>query len=166
MGHLAGIERDGANPLDCVVELAESRAWLVDRTCADAVSMTVEAVWGDLDLSLSWREDLEGLQLSCSYDLKSKPQAREEIGRLVTLINEQLCFGHFDLWRGDGSVHFRNSLMLAGGAEANAAQCEALIGNAVHTCERYFPAFQFVLWAGKKAEDAMESTLLETAGEA
>ena len=166
MGHLASMERDGANPLDCVVELAESRAWAVDRSGEDEVNMIVAAAWGDLMLNMSWREDLEGLHLACSYDLKVKPSSREEVGRLVTLINEQLYFGHFDVWRGDGSVHFRNSLMLAGGAEANEAQCEAMISNAVGACERYFPAFQFVLWAGKSAEDAIAATLLETVGEA
>jgi hypothetical protein len=166
MGQLASIERDGANPLDCVIELAEAREWAVDRAGADEVAMVVSAAWGDLALSLNWREDLEGLQLACTYDIKAPPQAREEVARLVTLINEQLYFGHFDIWRDDGSVHFRNGLILAGGAEANEAQCDTLISNAIVNCERYFPAFQFVIWAGKRAEEAIESTLLETVGEA
>ena len=65
-----------------------------------------------------------------------------------------------------GSLVFRNSLLLSGGAEANDAQCEALIRYAVETCERYFPAVQFVVWGGRSAEDALESSMIETMGEA
>jgi hypothetical protein len=61
---------------------------------------------------------------------------------------------------------FRNGLLLTGGAQATEAQCEALIDLALDACERYFPAFQFVIWAGKSADDAMRSCLIETMGEA
>ena len=66
----------------------------------------------------------------------------------------------------DGSVLLRNSLMLAGGARVTDAQCEALIRIAIETCERYYPSLQFVVWAGKSAEEALESSLLDTMGEA
>ena len=81
-------------------------------------------------------------------------------------INEQLLVGHFDLWHLDGSLVFRNNLLLSGNAEANDAQCEALIRFAVDTCERYFPAVQFVVWAGQPAEQALESAMIDTWGEA
>ena len=85
---------------------------------------------------------------------------------MVTLINEQLYFGHFDLWATEGTLLFRNGLLLTGGAVATEGQCEALIDLALDACERYFPAFQFVIWAGKSADDAMRSCLIETMGEA
>ena len=37
---------------------------------------------------------------------------------------------------------------------------------AVAACDRYFPAFQYVLWAGKSAREALATALFETAGEA
>ena len=61
---------------------------------------------------------------------------------------------------------FRNSLLLTGQADLNEAQCEALVHTGLDACERYFPAFQFAIWAGKSAEDAIRSSLLETVGEA
>ena len=81
-------------------------------------------------------------------------------GAALGLVNEQLYFGHFDIWRQDGSIVFRNGLILAGGAEANEAQCESLIRIAIEACERYFPPLQFVMWAGKSAEEAIASSLL------
>jgi hypothetical protein len=41
-----------------------------------------------------------------------------------------------------------------------------VLGTAVDTCERYFPAFQFVLWAGKSAREALDAAMFETSGEA
>ena len=41
-----------------------------------------------------------------------------------------------------------------------------LLGTALDCCERYFPAFQFVVWAGKGAREALDAAMFETAGEA
>ena len=47
---------------------------------------------------------------------------------------------------------------------------EAMAGRAIKAaidaCERYYQAFQFVVWAGKNAREALEGALLETVGEA
>ena len=37
---------------------------------------------------------------------------------------------------------------------------------AIHACERYYPAFQFVVWAGKSAPEAMSAAMFDTEGEA
>ncbi len=160
------IEFDTTNPLDTVERLAADNDWFVDRPADDEVNMIVEGSWTDLHVSLNWREDLEGLHLACSFDMKVPLGRRAEVSRLVTMINEQLYFGHFDIWQSDGALMFRNGLLLTGGAEILEAQCEALISLAIEACERYFPAVQFVIWAGKSAEDAIQSSLLETQGEA
>jgi len=60
---------------------------------------------------------------------------------------------------------FRHALVLAG-VPASGRQCEAVLASALDSCERYFPAFQFVIWAGKSAREAMESAMFETTGEA
>ena len=45
-------------------------------------------------------------------------------------------------------------------------QCETMLRVSVEACERYFQAFQFVIWAGKTAREALDSVLFETEGEA
>lgn len=166
MASLQSLLRDTSNPLDRVEHIAHGHEWFIDRSAEDEVNMIVAATWGDVSISIHWREDFESLHIACSYDFKVPPPRREEIGRLLSLVNEQLYFGHFDIWRQDGSVLLRNSLMLAGGARVTDAQCEALIRIAIETCERYYPSLQFVVWAGKSAEEALESSLLDTMGEA
>jgi hypothetical protein len=154
------------NPIDRVERLAEREKWAIDRTSDDEVVMTVSGGWCDLNLSLSWRSDLEAVMVACTYDLRVPPPRKEEIIRLVNLVNSQIIHGHFDFWADAGVIMFRNSLSLAGGAEANDAQCEALIGDAVGACQRYYPAVQFAVWAGHDAHKALSSALLETHGEA
>jgi len=86
--------------------------------------------------------------------------------RLLSLVNEQLWIGHFDLWSKEGVVMYRQTLLLSGGAEPNSAQVEGMLENAVDSCERYYQAFQFVVWAGKSAAESLETVMFETVGEA
>ena len=37
---------------------------------------------------------------------------------------------------------------------------------AVSACDRYYQAFQFILWAGKSAREALDGAMFETQGEA
>jgi len=56
--------------------------------------------------------------------------------------------------------------VLPGGITASSAQCESMLCQAIQACERYFPAFQFVVWAGKSATEAMDAAMFDTSGEA
>jgi hypothetical protein len=42
----------------------------------------------------------------------------------------------------------------------------AILAAGVEACERFYPAFNFLLWAGKTPEEAAQAALFETAGEA
>jgi hypothetical protein len=166
MGTHAASYQDQPNPLDRVERLAESRRWPMERTGDDEVVMAISGGWCNLHLSLCWRDDLEALQFACSYEMKVPDQRHAEAMKLLSLINAQLLHGHFDFWATDGLITFRHSLLLCGGAEANDAQCDALIRIGIDACQRYYPALQFVIWAGQSAEAALENALLETHGEA
>jgi hypothetical protein len=155
-----------ANPLDRVEMLAEQRHWPLDRMSEYEAVMTVSGGWCNLDLCFAWRDELELLQSTCSFDLRV-PEARQtEVMRLICFINARLVQGHFDFWPKEGTVLFRESLSLAGAAEANESQCDALIRAGLENCQRYYPAMQLVIWAGQTAEKAIENALLETVGEA
>jgi hypothetical protein len=82
------------------------------------------------------------------------------------MINEQLWLGHFDLWDREKVVMYRHGVLLSGGATLNPEQCEGLLKAATDACERYYQAFQFVVWAGRSAADALETVVFETAGSA
>ncbi len=84
---------------------------------------------------------------------------------MIALINEQLWLGHFDVWPQDGLLLYRHGLML-NKADLTVEQCEALIASGLEASESYYQAFQFVVWAGKSASDALSSAMFQTAGQA
>lgn len=157
-------ERTG-HPVDLLEAIASTHDWAFERSTEDELSLCVAGTWSDYQISLNWRDDLEALHLACAVDLKVTDTRLSEVYRLMATINEQLWIGHFDLWRTESLLLFRHVLML-NGADPTEAQCEALIHCALDACERYFQAFQFVIWAGKTAEESLASTMFETEGQA
>jgi hypothetical protein len=154
------------HPLDVVERLASLRDWIFDRAETDEMSVSVSGGFADYHVAFTWIEDVEALHVACAFDLKVPERRRASILQLVSAINEQLWVGHFDLWTSENVVMFRHSLLLTGGAEPTSAQCETLLRVSVEACERYFQAFQFAMWAGKSAREALDSVLFETEGEA
>jgi hypothetical protein len=154
------------NPLDVVEHMAAGNNWPFERAGEDEIGLVVTGRWTNYQVSFTWMGDIEALHLACAFDVKVPDTRLAEVQQLIGLINEQLWIGHFDVWTQTGVVMFRHALVLAGGVAASGRQCEAMLGTALDSCERYFPAFQFVIWAGKSARAAMDSAMFETAGEA
>lgn len=154
------------HPLDVVERVAALRDWAFDRAEHDEMSVAVRGAQADYQVAFTWIEDVEALHVACAFDLRVPERRRGEILQLVSMINEQLWVGHFDLWSSEGVVMFRHALLLTGGAEPRKEQCEMLMRAAVEACERHYQAFQFIIWAGKSARESLDSVLFETEGEA
>jgi hypothetical protein len=154
------------NPLDVVERLASHNDWSFERASDDEITILVTGRWTDYQLSYTWMDDIEALHLACAFDMKVPERRRADVQALISMINERLWVGHFDLWPAEGMIMFRHALVLAGGTEASDKQCESLLSTALETCERYFTAFQFVVWAGKTAKEALDAAMFETSGEA
>jgi len=160
----SGYERVN-NPIDLVEQLAASHDWTCDRASNDELTLVVAGTWTDYHVSLNWRDDLQALHLACAFDFKVPSNRLNEMYRLVAQINEQLWLGHFDLWTQEGLIMFRHALLL-NGSVATPAQCEAMLKAALEASERYYQAFQFVVWAGKESREALVSTMFDTEGQA
>ena len=157
------IARD-LHPVDVIEHVATANDWSFERTGEDEIAISVAGNWANYHVSFSWMEDFEALHLACAFDLKV-PEARTlEVMRLLSLINEQMLIGHFDLWEQEGAIMFRQALLLAGGAEPTSQQVEVLLSSATEACECYFQAFQFVVWSGASAREALANVLFETQG--
>ena len=164
---LIDIEPDRqSNPVDVIEQIAALNDWSFERAGDDEITISVGGGWCDYHVSFSWMEDREAVHLACAFDLKV-PEARQpEVLRLLSGVNQQLWIGHFDLWEWEGMILYRQALLLSGGADPTNAQVERLLMTAIEACERYFQAFQFVVWAGKTAPEALQTVLFETAGRA
>ncbi len=154
------------NPVDMVEHVAHANDWEFQREGEDEINLAISGMWTDYSVSFSWMEDFEALHLACAFDLKIPQRCRADVSELLSLINEQLLIGHFDLWSGESVVMYRQALLLNGGAEPNDEQLQCLLVSALEACERYFQAFQFVLWAGHSPRQALNAAVFETHGSA
>jgi hypothetical protein len=165
--HLIDREEEGrSNPVDVVEHIAALNDWAFERAGDDEITISVAGGWCDYHVSFSWMAEKEAVHLACAFDLKVPDGRRLEVMRLLTAVNEQMWIGHFDLWSEEGMVMYRQALLLSGGADPTDAQVERLLATAIEACERYFQAFQFVIWAGTPAREAIDTVLFETVGEA
>lgn len=160
------IDTRRSHPLDLLESSMEESGWAFERLGHDELTISVAGQWSDHHFSFTWRDDLQSLHLSSAFDMRVKGDTKLfDIASLLMFINARLWIGHFDLWPEDGTIVFRHSMVFPDAA-VSAAQCEAMLNLALEACEHYYPAFQFVLWGGKTAEEAVAAAILECEGRA
>lgn len=154
------------NPIDLVEQIAGAHDWVFDRRGNDELAIEIDGEWCQYRMFFSWLDDLCALHFACAFEMRVPGLKRREVNDLLVTINEKLAVGHFDLWADEGLPVFRQTALLRGAQGASVEQLEDLVEIALSECERFYPAFQYVLWGGKTAADAIEAALLETVGEA
>ena len=154
------------NPLDVIEKAAFERDIPFDRVDSGEVHLNVKGGWRDAVLWFAWRPEFRTLQMGATLDLKAQSGKFDDASRLVALVNENLWIGHFDLWSDDGSIVYRHAVVLSRGCELEDEQVEVLIKNAIDAYERFYPAFNFLVWAGKSPREALDAALFETVGNA
>lgn len=154
------------NPLDLMEEIVSANEWLFDRSSPQELAIEVQGRWSDYRIFAIWQDDLGALQFSCQLEMKVPASRRAQVCELIADLNGRLWLGHFDLTTGMDMPTFRHTLLLRGAVGASAEQLEDLVEFAIAECERFFPAFQFVIWGGKAPREAVSSAILEVAGTA
>jgi hypothetical protein len=153
------------HPIDMLERTVEDNGWPFERAGKDELNLSVAGKWCDHHFSFTWREDLQSLHMSSAFEMRVDDKRKSDVASLLMYVNARLWIGHFDLWPEDGTLIYRHAMIFPD-AMASAAQCEALLNLAVEACEHYYPAFQFVLWGGKTAEEAVAAAVLECQGQA
>ncbi len=165
----AGLETTPAtspNPLDILEEIVAANEWPFDRTSEDEMVVEITGRWCDYRLYFMWRDDVSALHFTCAFDARVPSTRRRDVNDLLAMVNEKLWLGHFDVSLDEGMPMFRHTVPLRGLRGASVEQLEDLVEAAFTECERFFPAFQFVIWGGKSAAESLEAALFETVGEA
>lgn len=154
------------NPLDVVEQVVTLRELACERPAQDELVAEIEGSWCSYRLWFSWQPDLQGMMLISAFDLKIPKAARTQVQELLCLINERIWLGHFDMSSEDGGISFRHGVLMKGMGAVSESQMSELVDIAFEECERFYPAFQSVIWGGQKPEDAMKFAMFETFGEA
>lgn len=156
-----------AAPIDMLEHYFGAHGWACERHGDEEIVAQVEGSWTQYQLRAMWREDERVLQFVALPDLRVPEGKRGPIYETLSLINEQLWLGHFEMWSADGTLLFRHATLLdSDDASLSLAQAETLVDAAIEECERYYPVFQFVIWAGKKPAEAIDAAMIDTVGEA
>ena len=159
------VEEDAA-PLEMLTALFDARGWPCKVLSEDELSGEVQGSWAKYQLRAIWRGEDRVLQLLCLPDIRVSDDKRSEAYELLALVNEQMWLGHFDIWSNGSVLLYRHGAMLGSDGLLGLDHAQALVETAVDECDRFYPAFQFVLWGDKPPRDALDAALVDAAGEA
>jgi len=160
--------RDASAPIDMLETYFRAHGWNHERTGDEEIVANFQGSWAQYELRAIWREEDRVLQFLALPDIRVPADKRPQLYETMGLINEQLWIGHFEMWASSGMLLFRHAALLDGNADAalTIEQTETLVEAAIDECERFYPVFQFVLWADKTPQEAIAAALIETQGEA
>ena len=156
----------GFDPLDVVEHVLNAENLDFDRTEDGDLAFALAGDWKDYELWFAWRPEADCLQLCLSLDLRAPKRQRNHSYELLSLINQRVWLGHFDVWSNGSVLLYRHGLMLGDDGLLSLVQAQTAIEAAVDECDRFYPAFQFLLWGDKTPAEALASALIDAAGEA
>lgn len=157
---------DDIHPIDIVENIAAYHDWDFDRIGQDQIAMAVEGQWRTYSITLAWSSYDETLRLICTFEMEP-PEARlPQLYETLNAVNDQCWAGAFTFWAQQKLMVWRYGLVLTGEQVASAEQIDTLINAAVMSAERYYPAFQLVVWGERSPADALQVAIAEAYGRA
>ena len=154
------------HPIDIVEHIAEHHDWSFDRLGDDQIAMAVEGQWRTYSITLAWSDYDETLRLVCSFEMEPPEEKLSALHAALNAVNDQCWAGAFTFWAEQKLMIYRYGLVLAGGQMASPDQVDTMIRAAVLSAERFYPAFQLVVWGERSVEDAMQVAIAEAYGRA
>jgi hypothetical protein len=130
------------------------------------VHFSAPTPWCNLHGLIVVQEDAPAITFQFLFELKAPSLRKADVNSLVCLLNEACWLGHFEIGNEDIPVSWRFTMPLIGRPDPEPAEIAAIIGAGMDVCGKFYPAFNFLLWAGKSPQEAAEAALFETAGQA
>mgnify|MGYP003589616533 FL=1 len=156
---------DGDEPIAQLARFCDAHGWPHDMVSDDEVVATIQGSWAAYEMRGVWREEDGVLQILMFPEIRVVDDRRAAAYESLSLINEQLWMGHFELWSSSSMLLYRHATLV--GADGLTLEAiDTLVQTAIDECERFYPVFQFVLWGGKSPSDAIAAAMIETRGEA
>ena len=157
---------DEIHPIDIVEHLAEHHAWEFDRIEENQIAMAVQGQWRTYSITLAWSGFDETLRLICSFEMEPPEEKLKDLYETLNVANDRCWTGAFTFWEDQKLMVYRYGLVLTGGQIATADQIDAMISSAVLTAEKYYPAFQLVVYDNQSPNKAMQVAIAEAYGHA
>ena len=159
-------ESQDAAPVEMLTALSEAHGWPFEHSGEDEITVEIPGSWTTYQLRAVWRREDHVLQLLCLPEIRVGEDKRGVAHELLALVNEQLWLGHFDIWSQGGVLLYRHGMMLGDDGMLSLDMAQMAVDSAISECDRFYPAFQFVLWGDKSPRAALDAALVDAAGEA
>jgi hypothetical protein len=157
---------DEVHPIDIVEHIAEFNDWEFDRIAEDQIAMAVEGQWRTYSITLAWSPADETLRMICTFEMEPPQDRLPALYEGLNAVNDQCWAGAFSFWAEAKLMVYRYGLVLAGGNIAAPEQIDTMICAAVTAAERYYPAFQLMVYTDKTVKEALQIAIAEAYGRA
>ncbi len=154
------------NPIDVAEEVIYSKKWSFSRADDYELVAEISSKWCLYRLYFTWSEQIKAISLTITFDLKFPSGKLNEANRLLALINEKLWIGHFDITSRNGIPAYRHTVLSFSDDPMLHAQLENLVDIAIYECEKFYPAFQLVLFEDSDPQNALRVSTFDTIGQA
>ena len=154
------------NPIDIVEDVIYSKKWTFSRSDDYELVAEIASQWCQYRLYFTWSEQIKAISFTITFDLKFPKNKSKEANELLALINEKLWIGHFDITSKNGIPAYRHTVLSLPDNEMLHHELEDLVDIAIYECEKYYPAFQLVLFDDSEPHNALKISTFETIGHA
>ncbi len=158
--------QEDLHPIDIVEHLAEHHEWDFDRIGDDQIAMAVEGQWRTYSITLAWSAYDETLRMVCTFEMEPPEDKLPALYHILNDVNDQCWAGAFTYWHEQKLMVYRYGLLMSGGQGVHPEQIDTLIRAAVLSAERFYPAFQLVVWGDQSPKDAIQVAIAEAYGRA
>ena len=154
------------HPIDIVEHLAEHHDWDFDRIGDDQIAMAVEGQWRTYSITLAWSAYDETLRMVCTFEMEPPEDKLPALYHVLNDVNDQCWAGAFTFWAEQQLMVYRYGLVMTGAQAVSPEQIDTLIGAAVMSAERFYPALQLVVWGDRSPKEALQIAIGEAYGRA
>jgi len=152
------------NPIDVVEEVIYSKKWTFSRADDYELVAEIASKWCQYRFYFTWSEQIRAISLTVTFDLKFPHAKIKDAQELLALINEKLWIGHFDITSKNGIPAYRHTVLSFPEDEVLHHQLENLVDIAIYECEKFYPAFQLVLFEDSDPGKALAISTFDTIG--
>jgi len=154
------------NPIDIVEDVIHGKKWSFSRSDDYELVAEIASQWCQYRLYFTWSEQIRAISFTVTFDIKFPQSKYRSAHELLALINEKLWIGHFDITKKNGIPAYRHTVLSLPENEMLQHQLEDLVDIAIYECEKYYPAFQLVLFDDSLPSSALSVSTFDTIGSA
>ncbi|MBN34547.1 MAG: hypothetical protein CMM46_07170 [Rhodospirillaceae bacterium] len=154
------------HPLDPIQRFLAYNGWDHERVNDNELTVEIGGRWCAYRIWFGWEGELQSVMMSCAFDMRVPEKKLTAVHSLLAYVNERLWVGHFDVFTDESVPTYRHALLLGGQDFPHDEQLADLLDITISECERFYPAFQYVIRGGKSASEAVQAAIIDPIGEA